>query len=264
VAGVIESGDAAAMAVAGFKVGDRVCALVAGGGYAEMCVAPVGQCLPVPAGLSDAEAASLPETFFTVWSNVFDRGRLQAGETLLIQGGSSGIGVTAIQMAKALGARVIVTAGSDDKCAACVALGADHAINYKTADFVEEARKLTNGAGVNVVLDMVAGAYVAREIECLAEEGRLVVIAVQGGTKTEVNAGTLMRKRLTLTGSTLRPRPVAFKTAIAQSLRKHVWPLIESGRIKPVIHSQFPAAEAAKAHALMESNQHVGKIVLNW
>ena len=264
VAGVIESGDAAAMAAAGFKVGDRVCALVAGGGYAEMCVAPVGQCLPVPAGLSDAEAASLPETFFTVWSNVFDRGRLQAGETLLIQGGSSGIGVTAIQMAKALGARVIVTAGSDDKCAACVALGADHAINYKTADFVEEARKLTNGAGVNVVLDMVAGPYVAREIECLAEEGRLVVIAVQGGTKTEVNAGTLMRKRLTLTGSTLRPRPVAFKTAIAQSLRKHVWPLIESGRIKPVIHSQFPAAEAAKAHALMESNQHVGKIVLNW
>jgi NADPH2:quinone reductase len=264
VAGVIESGDAAAMAAAGFKVGDRVCALVAGGGYAELCVAPVGQCLPVPAGLSDAEAASLPETFFTVWSNVFDRGRLQAGETLLIQGGSSGIGVTAIQMAKALGARVIVTAGSDDKCAACIALGADHAINYKTADFVEEARKLTNGAGVNVVLDMVAGAYVAREIECLAEEGRLVVIAVQGGTKTEVNAGTLMRKRLTLTGSTLRPRPVAFKTAIAQSLRKHVWPLIESGRIKPVIHSQFPAAEAAKAHALMESNQHVGKIVLNW
>lgn len=264
VAGVIESGDAAAMAAAGFKVGDRVCALVAGGGYAEMCVAPVGQCLPVPAGLSDAEAASLPETFFTVWSNVFDRGRLQAGETLLIQGGSSGIGVTAIQMAKALGARVIVTAGSDDKCAACVALGADHAINYKTADFVEEARKLTNGAGVNVVLDMVAGAYVAREIECLAEEGRLVVIAVQGGTKTEVNAGTLMRKRLTLTGSTLRPRPIAFKTAIAQSLRRHVWPLIESGRIKPVIHSQFPAAEAAKAHALMESNQHVGKIVLNW
>jgi NADPH2:quinone reductase len=264
VAGVIESGDAAAMAAAGFKVGDRVCALVAGGGYAELCVAPVGQCLPVPAGLSDAEAASLPETFFTVWSNVFDRGRLQAGETLLIQGGSSGIGVTAIQMAKALGARVIVTAGSDDKCAACVALGADHAINYKTTDFVEEGRKLTNGAGVNVVLDMVAGAYVAREIELLAEEGRLVVIAVQGGTKTEVNAGVLMRKRLTLTGSTLRPRPVAFKAAIAQSLRKHVWPLIESGRIKPVIHSQFPAAEAAKAHALMESNQHVGKIVLNW
>ncbi|MEO6973808.1 MAG: NAD(P)H-quinone oxidoreductase [Rhodoferax sp.] len=264
VAGVIESGDAAAMAQAGFKIGDRVCALVAGGGYAELCVAPVGQCLPVPKGLSDVQAASLPETFFTVWSNVFDRGHLQKGETLLIQGGSSGIGVTAIQMAKALGATVIVTAGSDDKCAACLALGADHAINYKTSDFAEQAKKLTAGVGVNVILDMVAGSYVAREIGCMAEDGRLVIIAVQGGVKSEINAGLVLRRRLTVTGSTLRARPVAFKTAIAQSLRKNVWPLIENGSIKPVIHSTFVAAEAARAHALMESNQHVGKIVLTW
>jgi len=267
VAGVIESGDAAAMAAAHLKVGDRVCALVAGGGYAEYCVAPVGQCLPSPKGLSDVEAASLPETFFTVWSNVFDRGRLQAGETLLVQGGSSGIGVTAIQMAKAMGATVIVTAGSDDKCAACVALGADHAINYKTHDFVAEAMRLTGGKGVDVVLDMVAGDYVAREIECLAEDGRLVIIAVQGGIKSEFNAGLVLRRRLTVTGSTLRPRPVAFKTAIANSLRQHVWPLIEAGHIKPVIHSTFDAASAdgaAQAHRLMESNQHVGKIVLTW
>ena len=264
VAGVIESGDAAAMAQAGLKVGDRVCALVAGGGYAELCVAPVGQCLPVPKGLGDVEAASLPETFFTVWSNVFDRGHLQKGETLLIQGGSSGIGVTAIQMGKAFGATVIVTAGSDDKCAACLALGADHAINYKTSDFVEQAKKLTGGAGVNVILDMVAGSYVAREISCLAEDGRLVIIAVQGGVKSEINAGLVLRRRLTVTGSTLRARPVAFKTAIAQSLRKNVWPLIENGSIKPVIHSTFVAQEAARAHALMESNQHVGKIVLTW
>lgn len=264
VAGEVVSGDAKAMAAAGLKAGDRVCALVAGGGYAELCVAPVGQCLPVPKGYSDVEAASLPETFFTVWSNVFDRARLQAGETLLIQGGSSGIGVTAIQMAKALGAKVIVTAGSDDKCEACLQLGADHAINYKTQDFAEEARKLTGGAGVNVILDMVAGSYVAREIECLAEDGRLVIIAVQGGIKSEINAGLVLRKRLVVTGSTLRPRPVAFKAAIADALKKNVWPLLEKGAIKPVIHSVFPAAEAAKAHALMESNQHIGKIVLTW
>ncbi len=264
VAGVIESGDAAAMAHAGLKVGDRVCALVAGGGYAQSCVAPVGQCLPVPDGLSDIEAASLPETFFTVWSNVFDRARLQAGETLLVQGGSSGIGVTAIQMAKALGATVLVTAGSDAKCQACLALGADHAINYRTHDFAEEAKRLTGGVGVNVILDMVAGAYVAREVECLAEDGRLVIIAVQGGVKSEFNAGLVLRRRLQITGSTLRPRPVAFKSAIAQSLRQHVWPLIAAGKIKPVIHSTFAAAQAADAHVLMESNQHVGKIVLTW
>ena len=264
VAGEIIAGDAAAMAAAGFKPGDRVCALVAGGGYAELCVAPVGQCLPVPKGLSDIEAASLPETFFTVWSNVFDRARLQAGETLLIQGGTSGIGVTAIQMAKALGATVIATAGSDEKCAACLALGADHAINYKTADFSVEAKRLTDGKGVNVILDMVAGSYVAREVECLAEDGRLVIIAVQGGVKAEFNAGMVLRKRLSITGSTLRPRPIAFKTAIAQSLRAKVWPLLESGAIKPVIFKTFPADAAAQAHALMESNQHIGKIILTW
>ena len=201
VAGVIESGDAAALAAAGLRVGDRVCALVAGGGYAQYCVAPVGQCLPVPKGLSDVEAASLPETFFTVWSNVFDRARLQAGEALLVQGGSSGIGVTAIQMAKAMGATVIVTAGSDDKCAACVALGADHAINYKTHDFAAEVKRLTDGKGVDVVLDMVAGDYVAREVECLAEDGRLVIIAVQGGVKSGFNAGLVLRRRLSITGS---------------------------------------------------------------
>ena len=264
VAGEIIAGDAAAMAAAGFKPGDRVCALVAGGGYAELCAAPVGQCLPVPKGLTDIEAASLPETFFTVWSNVFDRARLQAGETLLIQGGTSGIGVTAIQMAKALGATVIATAGSDEKCAACLALGADHAINYKTADFSVEAKRLTEGKGVNVILDMVAGSYVAREVECLAEDGRLVIIAVQGGVKAEFNAGMVLRKRLSITGSTLRPRPIAFKTAIAQSLRAKVWPLLESGAIKPVIFKTFPADAAAQAHALMESNQHIGKIILTW
>jgi NADPH2:quinone reductase len=260
------------MAAAGVAVGDRVCALVAGGGYAQLCVAPVVQCLPVPKGLTDTEAASLPETFFTVWSNVFDRGRLQAGENLLIQGGTSGIGVTAIQMAKAAGATVIVTAGSDAKCQACLALGADHAINYKTTDFVAEVKRLTGGAGVNVILDMVAGDYVAREVEILAEEGRLVIIAVQGGIKSEFNAGLVLRRRLTITGSTLRPRPVAFKAAIAQSLLKTVWPWIESGAIKPVIHTVFGATDAvgdltsgaAQAHALMESNQHVGKLVVTW
>lgn len=272
VAGVIESGDAAAMAQAGFKVGDRVCALVAGGGYAEYCVAPVAQCLPVPRGLTDVEAASLPETFFTVWSNVFDRGRLQKGETLLVQGGTSGIGVTAIQLGKAAGATVIVTAGSDEKCVAALDLGADHAINYKATDFAEEAKKLTGGQGVDVILDMVAGDYVKREVECLAEDGRLVIIAVQGGIKSEFNAGLVLRRRLTITGSTLRPRPVAFKGAIAQALKKTVWPWLESGVVKPVIHSVFAATEAgdglpsgaARAHALMQSGDHVGKIVLTW
>ena len=267
VAGVIDSGDAAAMSAAGLKVGDRVCALVAGGGYAQYCVAPVAQCLPVPAGLSDVEAASLPETCFTVWSNVFDRAHLQPGETLLVQGGSSGIGVTAIQMAKAMGATVIVTAGSDDKCAACMALGADHAINYKTHDFAAEVMRLTNGKGVDVVLDMVAGDYVAREVDCLAEDGRLVIIALQGGTKGNFDAGKVLRRRLHITGSTLRPRPVAFKAAIARNLRERIWPLIEAGRIKPVVHATFDAASAdgaANAHRLMETNQHIGKIVLTW
>ncbi len=264
VAGEVVAGDAQAMAAAGLRIGDRVCALVAGGGYAELCVAPVGQCLPVPQGLGDVEAASLPETFFTVWSNVFDRGRLAPGETLLVQGGSSGIGVTAIQLARALGATVIATAGTDDKCQACLALGADHAINYRTADFAQEAKKLTGGAGVNVVLDMVAGSYVAREVECLAEDGRLVIIAVQGGVQAEFNAALVLRKRLVITGSTLRPRPVAFKSAIASALKDKVWPLLESKAVRPVIHSTFPAAQASRAHELMESNQHIGKIVLTW
>ena len=268
VAGVIEAGDAQALAAAGFKLGDRVCALLAGGGYAQWCVAPITQCLPVPQGLTDVEAASLPETVFTVWSNVFERGQLKAGETLLIQGGSSGIGVTAIQMAKALGAVVMVTAGSDEKCAACVSLGADHAINYKTHDFQTELLRLTQddrqGQGVDVILDMVAGPYVAKEIECLREDGRLVIIAVQGGVKSELNAGVLQRKRLTVTGSTLRARPVAFKAALAQSCLKHVWPLLAAGQVKPVIYRTFEAEHAAQAHALMESNQHIGKIVLTW
>jgi len=264
VAGEVVAGDPQALAAAGFRVGDRVCALVAGGGYAQYCVAPVGQCLPVPKGLTDIEAASLPETFFTVWSNVFDRGRLAAGETLLVQGGTSGIGVTAIQMAKAFGASVIATAGSDEKCQACLKLGADHAINYRTQDFSALAKSLTQGAGVNVILDMVAGSYVAREIECLAEDGRLVFIALQGGSKADFNAGLVLRRRLHITGSTLRPRPVAFKAAIAQALHAKVWPLIDSGVIRPVIHSTFAAAQAPSAHALMESNQHIGKIVLTW
>lgn len=264
VAGVVEAGDAAAMAQAGLAIGDRVCALVAGGGYAQWCVAPVEQCLPVPAGFSDIEAASLPETFFTVWSNVFDRGRLQAGETLLVQGGTSGIGVTAIQLARAFGATVIATAGSDDKCRACLELGAHHAINYKSQDFVVEAKRITDGKGVDVVLDMVAGGYVAREVECLAEDGRIVIIAVQGGVKSEINAGLVLRRRLTITGSTLRPRSVAFKGAIARALRERVWPLLAAGTVRPVIHGTFAAADAAQAHALMESNQHIGKIVLTW
>ncbi|WP_225784985.1 NAD(P)H-quinone oxidoreductase [Xenophilus sp. Marseille-Q4582] len=264
VAGEIVAGDAQALAQAGLRIGQRVCALVAGGGYAQLCVAPVAQCLPVPDGLDDVEAACLPETFFTVWSNVFERGRLQAGETLLVQGGTSGIGVTAIQLAKALGARVIATAGSDEKCSACVQLGADHAVNYRTQDFVAEVKAHTAGRGADVILDMVAGDYVAREIDCLADDGRLVIIAVQGGVKSDFNAGQVLRRRLTITGSTLRPRPVAFKGAIAQALREKVWPLLASGRVRPVIHSRFEAAQAAQAHRLMESNQHVGKIVLTW
>jgi NADPH2:quinone reductase len=264
IAGEIIGGDATELAVAGLRVGRRVCALVAGGGYAELCVAPIAQCLPTPSGLSDVEAAGLPETFFTVWSNVFDRGRLAAGETLLVQGGTSGIGVTAIQLAKALGARVIVTAGSDAKCAACLALGADHAINYRTTDFAEAVRTITGGRGADVILDMVAGDYVARELSCLADDGRLVIIAVQGGVKSEINAGDVLRRRLTISGSTLRPRPVAFKGAIARVLRERVWPLIESGQVKPVVHHVFEASQAAAAHAMMESGDHVGKIMLRW
>jgi NADPH2:quinone reductase len=264
VAGTIVDGDRSAMEAAGLALGDRVCALVAGGGYAEQCVAPVGQCLPIPTRLSDIEGASLPETFFTVWSNVFDRARLQPGETLLVQGGTSGIGVTAIQLAKAAGARVIATAGSPEKAAACTRLGADLAVDYKARDFVADTKHFTEGRGADVILDMVAGDYVARELQCLAEDGRLVIIAVQGGTKADVDAGLVLRKRLTITGSTLRPRPVAFKSAIAAALRRHAWPWLEDGRVKPVIHQVFPADQAAAAHALMESNRHVGKLVLAW
>lgn len=264
VAGTVEGGAPAELSAAGLKLGDRVCALVAGGGYAELCVAPIVQTLPVPAGLTDVEAAGLPETVFTVWQNVFDIAKLKAGEWLLVQGGSSGIGVTAIQLAKALGAKVIVTAGSDDKCAACVALGADHAINYKTQDFVDEVARLTGKRGVDVILDMVAGDYVAREVKCLADDGRLAIIAVQGGTKSELDTGAVLRKRLAITGSTLRARSVAYKGTLARALRETVWPLIEAGGFKPVIHKVFPAAQAAQAHALMESSTHVGKIVLTW
>ena len=264
IAGTVAAGAAEDLAIAGLAIGDAVCALVAGGGYAEFCVAPAGQCLPLPKGLSMIEAASLPETCFTVWQNVFSIARLQAGETLLVQGGSSGIGVTAIQLAKALGAQVIVTAGSDEKCAACLAIGADHAINYKTQDFSAEVKRLTGGRGADVALDMVAGDYLGREVACMADDGRIAVIAVQGGTSSAIDSGLLLRKRVAITGSTLRPRSVAYKTALAQELKNKAWPLIEAGRFKPVIHQVFPAAQAAAAHALMESGAHVGKIVLSW
>jgi len=249
-------------AVTMWKPGDKVCALVHGGGYAEYCVAPEVQALPSPKGLSLVEAASLPETFFTVWSNVFDRAALKSGETLLVQGGSSGIGVTAIQLARAMGNRVFATAGSDEKCAACVKLGAEKAINYRTQDFAAEVKAATGGKGVNVILDMVGGDYVPKELKCLADEGRLVFIAFLRGPKAELDINELMRRRLTLTGSTLRPRPVEFKGAIANSLRERIWPLIEAGKIKPVLYRTFPLAEASEAHKLMESSQHVGKIVL--
>jgi NADPH2:quinone reductase len=259
VAGTIaELGDA----VQGLAVGDHVCALVAGGGYAEFCVAPAGQCLPVPIGLTDVEAASLPETFFTVWGNVYDRAALRPGESLLVQGGSSGIGVAAIQLAHALGSRVFATAGSDEKCAACVRLGAQRAINYRTEDFVAVLKAETGGRGVDVILDMIGGDYLLRETAALAEDGRLVFINTMGGAKTTVNLQEVMVKRLTITGSTLRARPVAVKAEIARKLRQHVWPLFEVGKIKPVIYRRFPFAQAAAAHALMESSEHVGKIVL--
>ena len=262
VAGEIVDGDAGELRDSGFAKGDMVCALVQGGGYAEYCAAPLAQCLPVPKGLSAIEAASLPETFFTVWTNVFDRARLSEGETLLVQGGTSGIGVTAIQLAAAMGHRVFATAGSDDKCRACEALGAERGINYRDEDFVAVVKSLTEGRGVDVVLDMVAGDYVAREIDCLADDGRIALIALLGGAKANVDLGQVLRRRLSISGSTLRPRPVAFKAAIARNLRERVWPLIEAGRIKPVIYKVFPLEEAAQAHVLMESSAHVGKIVL--
>ena len=245
-----------------FKKGDMVCALLQGGGYAEYCAAPLAQCLPLPRGLSAIEGASLPETFFTVWSNVFDRGHLAKGESLLVQGGTSGIGVTAIQLAAAFGHRVFATAGSDEKCRACEELGAERGINYRDEDFVEVVKQATGGAGVDVILDMVAGDYVMRELNCLADDGRIVIIALLRGSKNTVDFGQVLRRRLTITGSTLRPRPVSFKAAIANNLRQHVWPLLESGRIKPVIYKTFQLEEAAQAHTLMETSTHIGKIML--
>ncbi len=253
---------AAGAGVKEWRAGDRVCALVTGGGYAEYVAAPSPQCLPIPRGLTPVEAAGLPETFFTVWVNVFERAGLKAAETLLIQGGSSGIGVTAIQMARAFGHRVFVTAGSADKCAACEKLGASRAINYRTEDFVAVVKELTGGRGVDVILDMVGGDYVPRELACLAEDGRLSLIAFLGGTKATIDMTDILRRRLTITGSTLRARSVEVKAAIAQSLKQKVWPLIEAGKIKPVIYRTFRLEEASAAHALMESSAHVGKIIL--
>jgi NADPH2:quinone reductase len=245
-----------------WRPGDRVCALVTGGGYAEYVAAPAPQCLPIPRGLTLIEAAGLPETFFTVWVNVFERAGLKGSETLLIQGGSSGIGVTAIQMARALGHRVFVTAGSADKCAACEKLGASRAINYRTEDFMAVVKELTGGKGVDVILDMVGGDYVPRELACLADDGRLSLIAFLGGTKTTIDMTDILRRRLTITGSTLRARSVEVKGALAQALTQKVWPLIEAGKIRPVIYRTFRLEEASAAHALMESSAHVGKIIL--
>jgi NADPH2:quinone reductase len=249
--------------VSGWRVGDAVCALTPGGGYAGYCTTPAGQCLPVPHGLSMIEAASLPETCFTVWINVFDRARLAPGETLLVQGGSSGIGVTAIQMARAFGHRVFATAGTRDKCRACEVLGAERGIDYREEDFVVVVKELTGGKGVDVILDMVGGDYVPRELKCLAADGRLSLIAFLGGSNTTLDMSDILFRRLTITGSTLRPRSVEYKTAVADALRQHVWPKIEAGTIKPVIHSVFPLEQAAEAHRLMESSTHVGKIVLS-
>ena len=269
VAGELVSGDFGSDNPFGLKRGDAVCALLAGGGYAEYAVAPLAQCLPVPGGLSLSEAASLPENYFTVWSNVFERGQLGRGEggtheTLLVQGGSSGIGVTAIQLAHAFGHRVFVTAGSAEKCAACVRLGAERAINYHDEDFVAVVKQATGNRGVDVILDMVAGDYISRELDALADGGRLVFIATLGGSKASIDAATIMRRRLTLTGSTLRARPIAFKGVLARQLHDKVWPLLEAGKLQPVIHQVFPAAAAAQAHALMESSAHIGKLMLAW
>ncbi len=259
VAGEIVSGDAAA---GGFSVGDQVCALLAGGGYAEYCIAPVAQCLPIPKGFTAVQAAGLPETFFTVWTNVFDRGRLSEGETLLVHGGASGIGTTAVQLATAMGHTVYATAGSDERAKAVEELGAARCFNYKTTDFVEEIKAVTDGKGVNVILDMVAGDYVNRNIQCLADDGRIVIIALLGGAKATIDGGHVLRRRLTITGSTLRPRPVAFKGDIAQSLRKQVWPLLEAGKVAPIIHATFPLEQADAAHAMMDAGEQIGKIIL--
>ncbi len=259
IAGIIsEIGDG----VDTWKIGDKVCALVAGGGYAEYCLASAALCLPIPDNLSFIEAAGIPETFFTVWSNVFDRGQLQKGETLLVHGGTSGIGTTAIQLAKAFDTKVFITAGSTKKCQFCIGLGADAAINYNSQDFVAETAKLTENQGVNLILDMVGGNYFPRNLQCLASEGRLLQIAVQQSPKSDINLWTVMTKRITITGSTLRARDDNFKAAVAAKLQKHVWPLLASGHIKPIIHTTFDLHDAAKAHELMESCQHIGKIIL--
>ncbi len=259
VGGEIVDGD---LSGSEFRQGDMVCALVQGGGYAEYCAAPLQQCLPAPRGLSMVEAASLPETFFTVWSNVFDRAKLSEGETFLVQGGTSGIGVAAIQIAAAFGHRVFATAGTDDKCRTCEALGAERGINYRTENFVDVIKAATGDRGVDVILDMVGGDYVAREIGCLAEDGRLAVIALLGGMTATLDLGRLLRRRLTVTGSTLRPRSIAFKAAIAANLRERIWPLLEAGKVKPVVYQTFPLEHAAQAHTLMESSKHIGKIML--
>ncbi len=255
---VVALGDA----VSEWQIGDALCALLTGGGYAEYCVAPAAQCLPIPAGFSLQQAAALPETFFTVWSNVFDRARLQPGEILLVHGGTSGIGTTAIQLAKALGSRVFATVGGAEKIQPCLDLGAERVINYREEDFVQVVKEATHNRGVNVILDMVGGDYVQRNLSALAVEGRLVYIAFLRGAKVELNLGAVMMKRLTITGSTLRARPVADKAHIAESLRQRVWPLLANGTIRPVIDRVFPLNEAAAAHAFMESNRHIGKILL--
>ncbi|OQR99124.1 NAD(P)H quinone oxidoreductase [Achlya hypogyna] len=259
---IVSAGPGVDLAAKGFKIGDAVCALLQGGGYAQFAAAPLDVCLPVPKGFTMVEAASLPETFFTVWSNVFQRGHLSAGETLLVQGGSSGIGVSAIQIAKQLGHTVWVTAGSDEKCRACEALGADRGINYRTEDFAAVVKEISGGRGVDVILDMVAGDYVPREMNCLADDGRIVIIALQRGASAPIDLSQFLRRRLTVTGSGLRARDVAFKAQIARELLTKVWPLLESGKIKPVIYKSFPMAEATAAHQLMESSDHVGKIML--
>ena len=248
--------------VTSWSEGDEACALVAGGGYAEYCAAPAPQCLPIPRGLTPVQAAALPETFFTVWANVFERGRLSRGETLLVHGGSSGIGTTAIQLARAFGARVLATAGNAEKCAACRRLGAQRAVNYKEEDFVAVAKEITEGRGVDVILDMVAGSYISRDLECLARKGRLVLIAFLGGTKADVDFRPVLQRWLTITGSTLRPRSIEEKGRIAHALKEQVWPLLESGEVAPVIHATVPLAEAAEAHRLLESGTHIGKVVL--
>ena len=263
--GLEVSGEIAALGpnVSGWSIGDKVTALLPGGGYAGYAIAAAGLCLPVPPGISMIEAAALPETFFTVWTNLFDRGRCKAGDTVLIHGGTSGIGTTAIQLAAAFGARVFATAGSEDKARACERLGATRGINYRTQDFVQVMRAETKEKGVDITLDMVAGSYVARNLEIAATEGRIVMISLLGGSRAEINMGVILTKRLTLTGSTLRSRSVAQKSEVAAAVRKNVWPLLASGRVRPVIHATFPLAQAGEAHRLMETSNHIGKIVLS-